>query len=455
MKKWGSLLCAMLMLLTASAMAEHDYYRPIPTALTFSQTQLPREYLRDRVYVTCTLPETTSEKVNGELETLILSMREAAAPTLREATTVKNLAYVDVGTNIFRTGDRVMSFLTIARTSVERQQTYIDFDARTYDMQEERRLLLTDFFDPDSEAWNILADAVREQLNGYFSEREADPAAVEALCTHEALEGAAFTMTPARLVLHYRTDALYPGTQSLMHVELFYRDIRGYMNAFGQAQTDNRHYRLAALTYDDGPALGTTNKLMDQLRIYGASVTFFTVGTNIEANPDMVIREHDALCEVASHTYAHEFLEYWDKQRIFEQREKMDRVMDRHIGQRPRIMRAPGGAASPYLALKLGFPVIRWDISTGDSSTQVDEEKVARLIKHMAAPGMVILMHDLQAKSPVYTADALSYLNGEGFMFVTVPELYAHYGVDLEPNTEYDGLEDLAHTLAGEPIRER
>ena len=76
-------------------------------------------------------------------------------------------------------------------------------------------------------------------------------------------------------------------------------------------------------------------------------------------------------------------------------------------------------------------------------------------LEHMAAPGMIILMHDMQKKSPLYTADVLPYLADQQFMFVTVPELYAHYGVPLEPNTEYDGLEDLAHTLAGEPIRQR
>lgn len=452
MKKW-ILAVLLLLMMTPAAMAE--YYQPIPNTLTFNQTQSKRAFLADRVYVTYTIPQTASDLVNQEMEALILTMKETTLPTLQGATTVKNLAYVDVGANLFRTGDRVMSFLTIARTSIERHQTYLDFDARAYDMRANRRLHLTDLFDADSEGWQVMADAVRNQLNDYFAEQEADPTAVEALCTREALEQANFTMTPVRLVLHYRADTLYPGQKSLMHVELFYRDIRGYMNAFGQEQTDNSRYRLIALTYDDGPALGTTNKLLDQLRLYGANATFFAVGVKVEENPDMVIREHDALYEVASHTLAHDFLEYRDKELIFAQREKMDRILDHHIGCRPRIMRAPGGAGKPYMSLRLGFPVIRWNISTGDAAEEIDEAKVARLIKHMAAPGMVILMHDIQKKSPVYTADFLADLVERDFMFVTVPELYAHYGVALEPNTEYDGLEDLAHTLAGEPIRAR
>ena len=43
-------------------------------------------------------------------------------------------SYLDVGATIFRTGTQWMSFLTIARIAYEREQTYVDFDARVYDM---------------------------------------------------------------------------------------------------------------------------------------------------------------------------------------------------------------------------------------------------------------------------------------------------------------------------------
>src|SRR5690348_12284211 len=45
-----------------------------------------------------------------------------------------------------------------------------------------------------------------------------------------------------------------------------------------------------ALTFDDGPVPGKTERILDILKHHEASGTFFCIGSNVQANPDIVRR---------------------------------------------------------------------------------------------------------------------------------------------------------------------
>ena len=59
------------------------------------------------------------------------------------------------------------------------------------------------------------------------------------------------------------------------------------------------------LTFDDGPAAGTTPKVLDALAKECVKATFFLVGRNAEALPDLVKREVADGHTVAHHTFSH------------------------------------------------------------------------------------------------------------------------------------------------------
>ena len=253
-------LCAAALLLAGASHANAER-AAIPDVLRFTQETMAREYMRDKQYILRTYPQTANEHVNADLRALIDDMTEKARPNLPQGK-VDPISYLDVGATVFRTGSQWISFLTIAHIAYNKEQTYVNFDARVYDMVSGSRLALTDLFAPDSAAWDLLAQEVRTQLTDYFLTGSPDAAALEALCTREALESAAFTLTPAKLELHYRADTLYPGKNTLMHVKLYYSTLRPLMTEQGQAITDNSQYKMIALTYDDGGARGSTNNLL-------------------------------------------------------------------------------------------------------------------------------------------------------------------------------------------------
>jgi peptidoglycan/xylan/chitin deacetylase (PgdA/CDA1 family) len=59
------------------------------------------------------------------------------------------------------------------------------------------------------------------------------------------------------------------------------------------------------LTFDDGPLPATTGKILDALRDQCVRATFFLVGRNAEANPQVVRREIREQHTVAHHTWSH------------------------------------------------------------------------------------------------------------------------------------------------------
>jgi peptidoglycan/xylan/chitin deacetylase (PgdA/CDA1 family) len=442
MKRFAS-LCLILCLLLAAVPVRAERIA-IPDALRFTQKSPEAEYVRDRQFIQRTYPVTANEQVNAAMRALIDQMADTARPYLPTGKMDLMPSYLDVGSTISRTGSQWMSFLTIARIAYEREQTYVDFDARVYDMETGSPVALTDLFAPDSEAWALMADAVRQQLGDYFMTEEADPAALDALCSREALENTPFTLTPAKLELHFRADALYPGKSTLMHAKLYYSALRPLMTALGQRITDNSQYKMIALTFDDGGARGATNNLLNQLRRTGANATFFIVGTMMYSNHDVMCRQQDAGYAMASHNYVHTYSGI-NKESVARWKSRFDAEMDEVIGVRPAYMRAPGGHSESFTKADVGLPVIHWTLISSDADPEkTNPDQVAGRVIYGAKDGGVVLMHDLNPRASLYVELIVAELENRDFLCVTVDELFDHYGVALEPNQAYYGCEAQA-----------
>ena len=61
-----------------------------------------------------------------------------------------------------------------------------------------------------------------------------------------------------------------------------------------------------ALTFDDGPHPRYTKEILAILAQYGVSATFFAVGENAKAHPELIRAEIEAGHEVGNHTYSHQ-----------------------------------------------------------------------------------------------------------------------------------------------------
>src|SRR5439155_6191472 len=71
----------------------------------------------------------------------------------------------------------------------------------------------------------------------------------------------------------------------------------------------NTKQRVVALSFDDGPDPRWTPTVLSLLNRYHAKATFFVIGLNAVAHPDLVRRERAAGCEIGNHTFDHRDLE--------------------------------------------------------------------------------------------------------------------------------------------------
>jgi len=63
--------------------------------------------------------------------------------------------------------------------------------------------------------------------------------------------------------------------------------------------------KIAYLTFDDGPTLKATPKILDILKEENVVATFFVVGKHVKENPELVKRAYDEGHFIANHGYNH------------------------------------------------------------------------------------------------------------------------------------------------------
>ena len=432
------LILAALILALCPAVSAADAF---PEALTFTQTTADRVYLRDRVYRTVTYPDTCSDQVDGEMRALIDAMADAAMVHLPAGTGDKMENFLDAGAQIFRTGTKWMSFLTVASIAWEQEQTYVDMDARVYDMETGQRVFLTDLFAPGSPAWDLIHFRAAEGLAAYWPDETPDPEKLDELVSLSSLENAAFTLSPGRLTLHWMADALYPGKTTLMHVSIPYGELRFGMTEEALVQTDNSAHPIAALTFDDGPNGGYSINVISLLRKYGAQGTFFMVGSNMYNGKYVVARQHDALHDPESHNWVHVY-EDLTPANVLGWKSRFDTLMTSIIGKGASYMRGPGGYWRNYAAAGVGLPLVDWSVTSTDAGSD-NIGRICGIVRSQLKDGSVVLMHDLNRHCCEYLEQILQFMEANGYYCVTVAEMFEMFSSPLQANQIHYSCEDL------------
>lgn len=430
-----------LLLCPPFAKAETQLYTQMPHYLTVTQ-ETHKETVAEDAHILRTYPDTRNDEIDAQMRALIDGMAEEnrGLLPLKKGSIP---SYLDVGAVFTRSGTSVVSFLALAEVSAETEYLSMDHAVRVYDIETGKQLALTDFFSEDSQAWPILSRAVREQLSAAFPAIEPDAYTLDRLCAIDSLKQADFMVGAARLSLVYRAAMLYPGKNTLIHVHVYYPEIRALMTDYGKTQTDNSCFPMIALTYDDGPARGSTRGVLNELRSHGALATFFVVGQNITRNHDNLLRQQNCGHSVQSHSYTHKYPWELKKGEAFREDERLRLELGEWIGIPPTIMRAPGGNDAYYTGLQMGYPMINWSAAAGDSGND-NLQGIIRTVVNRADHRAVMLMHDSHQYARTYSAELLDHLISEGFLCVTVEELFSAAGVALEPDRIYFSPDRIA-----------
>ncbi|MFF7451733.1 MULTISPECIES: polysaccharide deacetylase family protein [unclassified Streptomyces] len=194
--------------------------------------------------------------------------------------------------------------------------------------------------------------------------------------------------------------------------------------ASGDDDTDCKKVKCIALTFDDGPAAPETATLLNHLAQYKARVTFFTVGQNVAAHPDLVRAEAKAGHEIGNHSWNHPDLTRLTPQQIASQLNRTSAAIKAATGRTPTLFRPPYGAVNAQVKAATTLSPVLWDVDTEDWKYH-DPAKVARTVITKAQPNDVVLLHDIHATSVAAVPEILRTLTARGYHFVTVSHLRA------------------------------
>lgn len=180
--------------------------------------------------------------------------------------------------------------------------------------------------------------------------------------------------------------------------------------------------RKIAITFDDGPDPVYTPQLLDGLKERGAKASFFLMGKQAEAHPELVRRMQEEGHLIGNHTYSHIQLTKKNREAFKAELKKTNELLTGITGEEVLFVRPPYGCWDKSLETELTMLPVLWNIDPLDwSSTNVSG--IVKKVTDKAKENAVILMHDEYASSVTAALKIVDILQEEGYEFVTVDEL--------------------------------
>jgi peptidoglycan/xylan/chitin deacetylase (PgdA/CDA1 family) len=189
----------------------------------------------------------------------------------------------------------------------------------------------------------------------------------------------------------------------------------------GDPPTDCAKVKCVALTFDDGPG-PYTEEILRIMSRHRACGTFFAVGVNAAAQPDLVRRIHDGCGLVAAHTWSHRNLTTLPQSKIAHQIERGRYAVAGATGSSPTLLLPPYGKGNEEVAgvaRELGVTVVRADVNAGDGE---DPAAVAASVIARVGRNAIILMHETRTTVKALPR-ILNDLNRRGYVVVSIPEM--------------------------------
>ncbi len=186
--------------------------------------------------------------------------------------------------------------------------------------------------------------------------------------------------------------------------------------------------KLIALTFDDGPWPGQTDKILKILRREGVHATFFMLGVRVKMAPKLARQVAEDGNQVANHSLGHRLLTKSKPKEIRRQIKGGSDVIYKATGVLPTWFRPPYGAIDKKVWKQVRtqrLHVALWTVDTRDWARPGVKHIVNTSLKH-ARSGSILLMHDggVNRKQTIKALpQVIRKLKKRGFVFVTLEEL--------------------------------
>jgi peptidoglycan-N-acetylglucosamine deacetylase len=151
--------------------------------------------------------------------------------------------------------------------------------------------------------------------------------------------------------------------------------------------------KILYLSFDDGPHPEVTPFVLDELKKYRATATFFCIGKNVVAQPQIYKRILTEGHRVGNHTQDH--LNGWK----VSDKDYLDNIRQAAKYIDSTLFRPPYGRISAFQSACLrrapfNYRIIMWDVLSADFDRGVSPGKSVRHVLRNARSGSIVVFHD-------------------------------------------------------------
>lgn len=202
--------------------------------------------------------------------------------------------------------------------------------------------------------------------------------------------------------------------------------------------------KIAFLTFDDGPNISVTPKVLDILKEENVKATFFLID---KTNTDYLIkRMYDEGHTIGLHTASHNYKYIYSSTTNFiKDIEKIQEKVARITGEKSSIIRFPGGSSNTVssfnpgimctlsnMIIEKGYHYFDWNVSSGDAGSKRSKKNTYRNVTNNLSKNRanVVLMHDIYDSTVDAVKDIIKYGKDNGYTFEKITmdtEMYTHY----------------------------
>lgn len=182
-----------------------------------------------------------------------------------------------------------------------------------------------------------------------------------------------------------------------------------------------------SITFDDGPNLDYTPKVLNLLKKYNAKATFFCIGKNIKSNPILIKKIIDDGHTIGNHTYTHSnLIGFFNKKRILKEIDETNKEIFKITNKNMMFFRPPFGVTNPMISKAIketGHKVIGWNIRTYDTIIK-NPNIIFHIISRKIHPGSIILLHDKSNTTIKLLEMILIFLKKNNYKSITIDKLF-------------------------------
>jgi peptidoglycan/xylan/chitin deacetylase (PgdA/CDA1 family) len=194
--------------------------------------------------------------------------------------------------------------------------------------------------------------------------------------------------------------------------------------------------RVVALTFDDGPTRGITDRLLDVLERERVPGTFFVVGSAARREPALLRRMAADGDEIEDHSETHPHLNaIVSRAALDAEITAADDAIAAATGRHARWLRPPYGARNAAVlaaAQRHGMRVVLWSAMLDETSPQVAPDALVERLLRQAGDGAIVVLHDGdrgraepggRAYEAALAPRVIAALRARGYRFVTLQQL--------------------------------